>query len=132
VDARGRAAHERDLERHFDVAAGQLAQERISLPSAITSLPLRTVRRKAALTRDLDAVGEPADLESGAVGRADDEAGVSIGGAGMGLPSGRWPRPCRPGTHADPRRERRERAQVEVCVERTNRPNWPAPVISKV
>ncbi len=31
VDARGRAADERDLERHLDVAAGELAQERIAL-----------------------------------------------------------------------------------------------------
>ena len=42
----------RDLERHFDVAAGQLAQERVALPSAMTSLPLRTVRRKTASSPD--------------------------------------------------------------------------------
>jgi hypothetical protein len=31
VDARGRAAHERDLERCFDVAARELTEEGISL-----------------------------------------------------------------------------------------------------
>ena len=114
VDARGRAAHERDLERHLDVAAGQLAQERIALAEGDHELAVADRQAEGGfLARDLDAVGEGADLESGAVGRADDERrrvhrrrgdriALGVGGPALvGL-----------GTHADPRRERGERAHA--------------------
>ena len=97
VDARGRAAHERDLERHLDVAAGQLAQERIALAERDHQLAVADRQPEGGfLTRDLDAVGERCRSRVGSRRSCRRRAPACPSAArGWGCPRGRWPRPCR-------------------------------------
>ena len=80
-----------ELERHLDVAAGELRRKPSPSPSAMTSLPLRTdVPEAARVAADLDAEGEARRSASrvASLGADDEGRGVSVA-----RPSGARPMP---------------------------------------